>query len=279
MAPIITLTTDFGLADSYVAAMKGVILGINPEARLIDITHSIPPQNILQAAFLLSTIYEFFPRGTIHLTVVDPGVGTKRRAVLLRTPLADFITPDNGVLSYIIQQHSTRLGPATPGQRELEPGLEAVVLTRDEFWRSPVSPTFHGRDILAPVAAHLSLGRPITDFGEAITSLTVLPLPRPFQSSDGALVGCVLHVDKFGNLVTNIRADDLPRMDRHLIIEIGGEAISGLSGTYGEGEGLVALIGSSGYLEVAVKDGSASASLHVDVGDRVQIRLKPKGGG
>jgi len=279
MALIITLTTDFGLADSYVAAMKGVILGINPEASLIDISHSIQPRNILQAAFLLSTVHEFFPQGTIHLAVVDPGVGTERRAVILRTPSADFIAPDNGVLSCIIQQHSTGRGASSPGQRELAPGLEAVALTRDKFWRTPVSPTFHGRDIMAPVAAHLSLGRPLTDFGETATSLSVLPMPRPFQSSDGALVGQVLHIDNFGNLVTDIRADDLPRTDRHLIIEVGGKAISGLSDTYGKGEGLLALIGSSGYLEVAVRDGSASASLHVDVGDRVQIRLKPMDSG
>ena len=192
MSVIITLTTDFGLTDAYVAAMKGVILGINPEAKLIDICHSIKPRNISQAAFVLSTAYEFFPQRTIHVVVVDPGVGTERRAIILRTPLADFIAPDNGVLSYVIedfyQPHPLsphllqsrgdgkgfqgakplKTTPAEqPRQIELGPELEAVAITKPQFWRSPVSSTFHGRDIFAPVAARLSLGSSPIDFGEA----------------------------------------------------------------------------------------------------------------
>jgi S-adenosylmethionine hydrolase len=197
MGGIITLTTDLGLTDAYVAAMKGVILGINPEAKLVDICHSIKPQNISQAAFVLSTAYQFFPQKTIHMVVVDPGVGTERRAIILRTPSADFVAPDNGVLSYVIQQFSAKPVEdiVNAQQIELEPEMEAVALTEPRFWRSPVSPTFHGRDVFAPVAALLSLGFPPIDFGEAITSILMLPLPRPYQALDGLLVGHILHMD------------------------------------------------------------------------------------
>jgi len=277
MGAIITLTTDFGLTDAYVAAMKGVILGINPEAKLVDMCHTIKPQNIPQAAFVLSTAYQFFPQKTIHVVVVDPGVGTERRAIILRTPSADFVAPDNGVLSYAIQQSSTRPVEdiVNVQQVELEPEMEAVALTESKFWRSPVSPTFHGRDIFAPVAALLSLGFPPTDFGEAITSVTMLPLPRPYQILDGLLVGHILHIDSFGNLITNIRSNDLPQTNQKITIEVGEQLISGLSHTYAEGRGLLALIGSSGYLEVSLKGGSASALLDAEVGD--EVRISPGG--
>ena len=274
MSAIITLTTDFGLSDAYVAAMKGVILGINPEAKLIDICHSIKPQNIPQAAFVLSTAYQFFPQKTIHLVVVDPGVGTERRGIILRTPSADFVAPDNGVLSYAIQESSAK--PAADNvnlqERELEPGLEAVAITKPQFWRTPVSSTFHGRDIFAPIAALLSLGFPPINFGEAITSLTMLPLPKPHRRPDGSLVGHILHIDNFGNLITNIKGSDLPPTKQPITVEVGNHAISGLSRTYAEGQGLLTLIGSSGYLEVSLKGGSASAFLDAEVGSEVRLR-------
>ena len=271
MSAIITLTTDFGLTDAYVAAMKGVILGINPEAKLIDICHSIRPQNISQAAFVLSTAYEFFPRHTIHVVVVDPGVGTERRAVILRTPLADFVAPDNGVLSYVIQQSSAKPINVKHQQIELAPELEAVSITKPQFWRLPVSSTFHGRDVFAPVAARLSLGSPPIDFGEAITSLTVLPLLHPYQASADTLVGHILHIDNFGNLITNIKGNDLPKQT--IIIEVGNQFISGLSRTYEKGRGLLALIGSSGYLEVSLKGGDASTFLNAEIGNEVKVRI------
>ena len=276
MAAIITLTTDFGSPDAYVAAMKGVILGINPEVKLVDICHSIKPQNISQAAFILSTVCEFFPRRTIHLAVVDPGVGTERRAIILRTQSADFIAPDNGVLSYVIQQSSTKPIDVNCQKRELEPGLEAVAITMPQFWRLPVSDTFHRRDIFAPVAAHLSLGRPPRDFGEALTSLKMLPLPQPYRLPDGTLVGHILHIDNFGNLITNVKGSALPPAVQAITIEIGNRLISGLSRTYSEGEGLLALIGSSGYLEVSLKDGDASAFLGAEIGDKIQVRINNK---
>ncbi|MFC1982843.1 S-adenosyl-l-methionine hydroxide adenosyltransferase family protein [Chloroflexota bacterium] len=273
MGSIITLTTDFGLADAYVAAMKGVILSINPEAKLVDICHSVRPQAISQAAFVLSTAYEYFPKGTVHLVVVDPGVGTERKAVILRTPSADFIAPDNGVLSYVIHQSSAKPIDFGRQQVELESELEAVAITRSRFWRSPVSPTFHGRDIFAPVAAHLSLGQPPREFGEAITSMTVLPLPRPYKTPDDTLAGHVLHIDNFGNLITSFKSDDLPPADKTITVEVGNHSIVGLSHTYAESEGLLALIGSSGYLEVSLQGGNASAFLGVELGAEVKIRL------
>ncbi len=263
------------MTDAYVAAMKGVILGINPEAKLIDISHAIKPQNIPQAAFILGTAFQFFPRGTVHVVVVDPGVGTGRRAIILRTPLADFVAPDNGVLSYVIRHYSAVRGEARSLQPvELEPTVEVVAITDPRFWRSPVSPTFHGRDIFAPVAAQLSLGTPPLDFGEAITSVTMLPLPHPYQAPDGTVVGHIVHVDGFGNLITDIRRDDLPQQEA-VTIEVGSQIIPGLSHTYAEGEGLLALIGSSGYLEVSLKEGSAFTLLNAEVGDEVRISRRP----
>ncbi len=274
MSAIITLTTDLGLADAYVAAMKGVILGINPEVKLIDICHTVKPQNIPQAAFVLGTAYQFFPEKTIHVVVVDPGVGTERRAIILRTASADFVAPDNGVLSYILQQcKSVKERLINNRQQvELEPGMEAVIITKPRFWRSPVSPTFHERDIFAPVAARLSLGFPPIDFGEAITSVTMLPLPHPHQAPDSSLVGDILHIDSFGNLITNIKGADLPQTKRTITIEVGNQLISGLSRTYAESSELLALIGSSGYLEVSLKGGSARAFLNAEVGNEVKIR-------
>ncbi len=274
MSAIITLTTDLGLADAYVAAMKGVILGINPKVKLIDICHTVKPQNIPQAAFVLGTAYQFFPEKTIHVVVVDPGVGTKRRAIILRTLSADYVAPDNGVLSYVLQQPSIKPveDKVNLQQVELEPGMEAVAITKPRFWRSPVSPTFHGRDIFAPVAARLSLGFPPIDFGEAITSVTMLPLPHPYQAPDGSLVGHILHIDSFGNLITNIKGDDLPQTRRTITIEVGNQLISGLSRTYAESSELLALIGSSGYLEVSLKEGSACAFLNAEVGNEVKMR-------
>jgi len=274
MGAIITLTTDFGLTDAYVAAMKGVILGINPGAKLIDICHTIQPQNIPQAAFVLSTVYRFFPERTVHVVVVDPGVGTRRRAIILRTPLADFIAPDNGVLSYVLHDSSAK--PTQTGtnniKRKLAPELEAIAITRRQFWRSPVSSTFHGRDIFAPVAARLSLGLSPEDFGEKITSLTVLPVLHPYQAPGGPLVGHILHIDNFGNLITNIRNGDLPQDRKKITIELGGRLIHGISRTYAEGEELLALIGSSGYLEVSLKGGSAHNFLNADIDDEVIVR-------
>jgi len=271
MGTIITLTTDFGLADAYVAAMKGVILGINPDARFVDICHTIEPQNIPRAAFILSTVCDFFPQRTIHLVVVDPGVGSQRKAVILRTPAADFIAPDNGALSYIVQNCAG--GSVIDTRQPLDTGkAEAIEITSRQYWRPTVSPTFHGRDIFAPVAAHLSLGTPLTEFGEPLDSLAVLPLSRPRQESYGTLVGCILHIDNFGNLVTNIKRHNLPPGNTGVTVEVKSELINGIVDTYAMSDGLCALIGSNEYLEIAFKDGNAGAFLNAAVGDEVKIR-------
>jgi S-adenosylmethionine hydrolase len=270
MGSIITLTTDFGLADAYVAAMKGVILGINPEARLVDICHEIRPQDIARGAFILSTAYEFFPRRTVHLVVVDPGVGTERRAVILRIPAADFVAPDNGVLSYIFRDYAA--GAAAGFKQKLDVReIEVINITSRRFWRPTVSPTFHGRDMLAPVAAHLSRGVTPAEFGEAIDTLTVLPLSVPRREPDGGISGGIVHVDNFGNLITNIRRDDLPRQYSDITVRIKKAVIKGLNDTYGTGDGLMALIGSSKHLEIALRDGCAAAYLQAGVGDEVRI--------
>jgi S-adenosylmethionine hydrolase len=270
MSPIITLTTDFGLTDAYVAAMKGVILGINSEVTLVDICHTIKPQDIAGAAFVLGTAYQSFPKATIHLVVVDPGVGSQRRAVILRTPLADFVAPDNGVLSYVIREASPDVAEDNQ-QVKLGAGLEAFDLTNPRFWRTPVSTTFHGRDIFAPVAAHLSLGRSPADFGDRVTSLVTLPLTRPHLEPDGSVVGHVLHIDSFGNLITDITSENLPLKEAPLHIKIGNQIIHGLSRNYADSEGLLALIGSSDRLEISAKGGNAHNLLNAKVGDEVRV--------
>lgn len=282
MSIAITLTTDFGLQDAYVASMKGVILGINPDAKLVDICHTIKPQNIAEAAFILSTVYQCFTKKTIHLVVVDPEVGTERRAIILKTPRGLFVAPDNGVLSYIIQESLAR--PVTEGgavsiREGLKPGadIEAVHINKPEFWRSPVSPTFHGRDVFAPVAALLSLGFPPIQFGEPVSSVEMLPQPRPVARPDGSLLGHILHIDSFGNLITNIKSEDILQQEQPPAVEVGQRLISGLCHTYAEGSGLVALIGSSGYLEVSLKGGNASSLLDAKVGDEVRLMQQKKG--
>lgn len=254
---LITLTTDFGMDDPYVATMKGVILSVNPQVAIVDICHTIKPQNIAQAAFLLSTTYHYFPAGTIHVVVVDPGVGTERKAILLITPQAFFLAPDNGVLSYVIEEAS--------------PELEVIALTNPRFWLSPVSDTFHGRDIFAPVAAHLSLGIPPRELGDPIPSILTFPIPQPQTGEDGVLIGHILHIDRFGNLIADIKREDLPT--GRLFIEVCGHIIDDLSQSYDEGEELLAIIGSSGRLEVSVKNGSAARFLRAKMGDEVKVGI------
>lgn len=270
MGRVITLTTDFGMADAFVGTMKGVILSVNPEASIVDLCHSIEPQNVAQAAFVLSTAYRYFPDNTIHLVVVDPGVGSVRRAIILRTPTFIFVAPDNGVLSYILDDASPS---ATIGEglqySELGAGLKAVTISNPRFWLAPLSATFHGRDIFAPVAGYLSLAIPIHEFGEEVSRVSAFPLPRPEVVADGVLLGHVLHVDRFGNLITDVKAEGLPA-DR-VRIKVGGRSIEGISSCYEEGGELLALMGSSGNLEVAAKNKNAAQMLGAKVGDEITI--------
>lgn len=283
---IITLTTDFGLADAYVAAMKGVILGLNPQVTLVDISHSLPPQDVLSAAFILHTSHPFFPEGTIHVTVVDPGVGSPRRPIALATPRAIFIAPDNGLLSYIIAEaepppEASPFSGFEVAEKKLPPGLRAFHLNKPQYWRHPVSHTFHGRDIFAPVAAHLSLGVLPEETGEAIPSLSVFSIPRPQPQPDGGWLGHIQHMDAFGNLITDIsvrhglsKAEESHLLKEDVVIDIAGHRIGGLSASYAAGKGLLAIIGSSGYVEIAYKNGHAARYLGAKVGDSFSVRFK-----
>jgi len=274
MSAIITLTTDFGYDDPYVAAVKGAILSINPEAKIIDICHSVEPQNILQAAFILNAAYRYFPKQTVHMAIVDPGVGSEREGIILKTPSALFVAPDNGILSYVINDLFAVETPTSKYASDLnriilKTGLEAVAITDPRFWRQPVSSTFHGRDIFAPVAAGLSLDISLYEFGGKINSLHVLPIPKPSLDPEGNLVGKVLHIDRFGNLITNIRSGDLPGKD--VVIEAAGHCIQGISDYYAQNKGVMAIVGSTGYLEISLRNGSACDFLGMVVGDEIKV--------
>ncbi len=261
MAPIITLTTDFGLADSYVASLKGVILSIAPSARIVDISHQVPPQDILHGAYLLATAWRYFPKGTIHLAVVDPGVGAGRNAIAVSAKGHTFFAPDNGLLTMA-------LGGTLPA------GAKAFVIENPRYRLDPVSSVFHGRDIFAPAAAYCAQGLAIQELGKPLSRIVTLPLSAPHRRADGSVLGTVIHVDTFGNLVTNVT-------QRHIkgdiTIGVAGKSIAGLSRTYAEGKGLLALWGSSGYLEVAVRNGNAAKRLGVKRGDEVVLRLEKAG--
>ena len=275
--PPIVLTTDFGLADAFVGVMKGVILTINPRAVIVDLTHDLPPQEVAAAAFVLGVNHSYFPPDTIHVAVVDPGVGTARRAVLLVTPAARFIAPDNGLLTGILQDYLDP-PPAIPGRIAVPPPLAAYELTNPNYRRHPVSNTFHGRDIFAPAAAHLSLGQPPESFGPPLSELAWLPLAAPVVQ-DGTVQGEVIYIDRFGNLITNIPAGQLPAAP--LTVSLANRTIPGLSRTFHDPDiapayfpdqpPLIALIGSNGYLEIAVPDGNAAATLGVGRGAVVLV--------
>lgn len=279
MPPLITVLTDFGTADAYVAAVKGVIHSMNPGVAIVDISHQVAPQGVHEAAFLLGSSYPFFPKGTVHLAVVDPGVGTSRRALLLVSPWASFVGPDNGIFSYVVLEALEALGkkgsihqdgPAfQPILVPVPPGLQAYHLTEHRFWRHPVSNTFHARDIFGPVAAHLSTGVPPEEMGTPVESLTYLRIPLPHQQG-AELEGCILHVDHFGNLITNIREEDL--QGRTGEFRLAGQTLPGLRDNYQAGEGqLVALVGSNGWVEIALPGGSAAKLLGAGVGDPVRV--------
>lgn len=275
-APIITITTDFGTHDPYVAEMKGVILQINHHATIVDISHEVEPQRVAQGAFLLGSAYPYFPSNAIYVAVVDPGVGTLRRAVLLVAPQGLFVAPDNGVLTYAVRETAEYRGSGH-GRRFLQPvevpvpaGFSAYALSNPDLWRHPVSDTFHGRDIFAPVAAHLSLGVSPEEVGDSLRSLVCLSIPHP-RWEGNALRGHVIHVDRFGNLVTTVEGGSLPQ--RGVEVRLKSHRIAGLSRSYAEGPELLAIIGSHGTLEIAVRNGSAAQELGADVGDVVVVEV------
>lgn len=269
-APIITLTTDFGLADPYVASMKGVILGLNPRAVVVDVSHEVRPQRLLQAVFITQAAWPSFPPDVIHIVVVDPGVGSGRRAIALVTPRARFLGPDNGVLSAALPDEARPRVDRGLAPVALPAGYRAFAVTDRRWLREPVSATFHGRDVFAPAAAHLSLGVAPEELGEPVEAILAFPPLRARRCPDGALQAQVVHVDRFGNVVTDVRAEDLP--EGTFTVELAGRLVPGPVRTYAEATGLAALVGSSGHLEVALPNGSAAGALGVDIGDAALLR-------
>ena len=272
MATFITLTTDFGLRDGYVAAIKGVISSINPEAKIVDICHTIQPENIREAAFVFSTAYIYFPPDTIHLVIIDPGVGSNRRSVILKTSQAYFVGPDNGVFSYVIDASSPQ---PVPDSKRVKPGPEMQVyaITKSKYWREPVSKTFHGRDIFAPVAAKLSLGLNPSDLGERVDNVIAFPIPHP-EWTGNVIKGNILHIDNFGNLITNIRENNLSRFGGSVTVTVSDCKIEGLVHTYADREGPIALFGSSGYLEISLPNDNIATFLKAMVEDQVIVELQ-----
>lgn len=256
---IITLMTDFGTNDHYVGVMKGVMLNINPQIEIVDITHSIPPQDIHGAAFLIDSAHRYFPTGTIHVIVVDPGVGSERRAIVCQTETAYFVCPDNGILTHILRN---------------EERICTVAVENSAYFLPQVSNTFHGRDIFAPVAAHLSRGVSIDKLGSPVTHPVQLPVPRP-EVTDKAVIGQVIWIDSFGNLVTNISHEILGSLEGQdsVVIRAGGTEIDHLNRSYAEsavGEAL-AIVGSFNRLEISINQGDAAQVLGLQRGDRVTI--------
>ncbi len=260
---LITLTTDFGTRDWFVGTMKGVILGIAPQARIVDLTHGIPPGDVRAGAFALLASCRFFSKGTVHVAVVDPGVGSARRAIAVQTRNFHLVGRDNGVLSWVLAQEQII------GIRELR---------NDSWFNRPVSRTFHGRDVFAPVAAHLGLGVPLAEFGPALTEIARLAWPEVSRAGEH-LLGEIIYVDHFGNAVTNIAASALEILGRNAGFEVLREedllcAVESCYWAVPVGKP-VAVVGSSGFLEIAINGGNAADALQLPAGTRISVSLRP----
>lgn len=258
----ISLLTDFGLQDAFVGVMKAVILSIAPEVQIVDLSHQVPPQNVLHGAILLADAYRYFPSGSIHLAVVDPGVGTGRAGLAARIGEHYFVAPDNGLLTGVYEQAD-----------QYGEDIQVVRLENRRYWLPNVSRTFHGRDLFAPVAAHLAAGIKLESLGPPLDQPARIPIPRPVQTEDGWR-GEVLMCDAFGNLITNLSESQISAgIVRE--IRIAGEMIRKIVGTFGEGQPgeLIALIDSSGRLSISVVNGSAANRLKVAPGGSVDVIL------
>lgn len=256
---LLTLLTDFGDRDVYVGTMKGAIASVNPSLRAIDLTHQIPPQDVAAASYQLATAYRYFPVGTVHVAVVDPGVGTARRGIAIAIPEGILVGPDNGLFSGVLARSSA---------------IAAVELDNPDYWRDrSTSTTFHGRDIFAPVGAHLAAGVPVGCVGTAISLPSLVKLPElPLERTDGGWRGCIQAVDRFGNLIANLDGGLLDGRDWE--VEIKGDRVLGCR-TYGDraSGALLALVGSNGWIEIAVNGGSACDRFQAKRGDRVELRF------
>ena len=259
---IITLMTDFETSDHYVGVMKGVILSVNPQAQVVDITHTIPPQDVYGAAFLIDSAYRYFPTGTIHLIVVDPGVGSERKAIVCQTRTAYFVCPDNGIVTHLFHN---------------EEHIHTVTVENTAYFLPQISNTFHGRDIFAPVAAHLSRGVSIDKLGNPVTNPVQLPIPKPAVSNE-EIVGHVIWIDSFGNLITNISHEILESLAgrNNVVIRAGIAKIDCLNRSYAEsavGE-LLAIIGSSNRLEISINQGDAAQVLGLERGNTITVSVR-----
>ena len=260
--PIITLTTDYGINDHLVGVMKGVILNINPDVNVVDITHGVLPHDILDGALTIGQAYRHFPPKTIHVVVVDPGVGTQRRPILVASDQHYFVAPDNGVLSSVYDQTEA---------------LYVWHIISEHYFRQPVSKTFHGRDIFAPVAAWLSKSWQTSAFGEPVTDFVRFAIPKP-KATGNTIKGIVLRVDQFGNLITNFKVEDVPALaaaDGKFTIKAGNASITKLVPTFAGGSNgeAVGVIGSSGYLEICVNKTSAARTLGIGRGAEVSVEV------
>jgi S-adenosyl-L-methionine hydrolase (adenosine-forming) len=261
----ITLTTDFGSSDHFVGTMKGVILSINPEAQLVDIGHFVNPYDVFDAAYMLAQSYRYFPSDTIHLVVVDPGVGSARRPLLARTMEHKFVAPDNGVLSLVYER---------------EERTEVRHITADHYFMNPVSNTFHGRDIFAPVVGWLSKGVEVDKFGEVVTDYAKFTSPKPKWAGEKLLKGVVIKIDRFGNLITNISPTDVPQLFNEnpprFRIVINHHEITALNLSYSMGKPseLFAIVGSSGFLEICTNRSSAAKAINAARGVDVAVMLE-----
>jgi S-adenosyl-L-methionine hydrolase (adenosine-forming) len=259
--PVITLLTDFGCSDHYVGAMKGVILGICPGARLVDISHEITPYEITEAAYTLLQAWGCFPKGTIHLVVVDPGVGSSRRPILAEAGGHRFVAPDNGVLTMVFDSVSNAR-------------VREIAAAR--YFREPVSRTFHGRDIFAPVAAHLAAGVAPSGFGRRIEEFVRLDFSKPRSTAPGSWTGVILKVDRFGNLITNFESAVWSRIGgQKFQMRIGAHRVSTMASDYAgmKAGHLFSIAGSAGFLEISMNRGSAAARLGVGAGEKVELFL------
>lgn len=261
---VISLTTDFGHNDHFVGVIKGVILGISPEVEIVDLNHQVNSYDIFDAAFTLAQSYRFFPTDTIHLVVVDPGVGTARRPLLARTMDYKFVAPDNGVLSLICER---------------EENLEVRHVTSDHYFLNPVSNTFHGRDIFAPIVGWLAKGVEVDKFGEVISDFAKFSPPKPKRVNETLVKGVTLKVDKFGNIITNLTPEDVPQLFSEnpppFKIIVNQQEITRLNLAYSMGKPseLFAIVGSSGYIEICTNRGSAAKTLNVGRGAEVGVIL------
>jgi S-adenosylmethionine hydrolase len=254
---IITLLTDFGLRDHFVGALKGVLLKLNPDLTLVDISHLIPPQDIHSGAFTLNQTCFYYPAGTIHLAVVDPGVGSERKALAVTAGGHFFVAPDNGLLTHVM---------------ESQEDCTAYEITADHYYMKPVSSTFHGRDIFAPIAAWISRGIPLHQLGPVVPNPVKLQIPALKRVRDSLIQGTILAVDHFGNLITNLKPADVPQTFKMMA---GQKEITSMRKTYAEGVPgeLFVIPGSTGYLEISIKNGSAAAQLNLKAGFPIGVIL------